>query len=203
MLAHFIIVVVVSINSSDSVCQKTKIHCLKIWGVIISGEQQWHLRPCIIVLAISTLSRKAGSSSRRFSITICSQGAMIKVMLWALLSPSGKLDSDKTVVTNNLIVNLPIPNWWPLTCITQFFRVANHSQGPRCLCGHASSPHCKQPRACDLVQLPSPKPAAVENFLGNCQVSSSLEHCQILRAEDLARGTPLASKRWMSLCHKN
>lgn len=54
----------------------------------------------VSVLAISTLARKAGSSFRRFSNTICSRGTMIKIMLWALLSPSGKLDSDKTVLKN-------------------------------------------------------------------------------------------------------
>lgn len=164
---------------------KTKIH-LKIWDLVISREQQWHLRACITVLAINTLSRKTGFSSfRRFSNTICSRG-MIKIMQRALLSPSGKLDSDKTVLNRDLSHCDPCQ----LISIDMFYN-SNYSQSPRCLCGWAIPPPCPQTGkpTWSCVAAQSPTSSCREHSwpqLG-LLVTGTLPHPK----EDLPRGTPL------------
>lgn len=54
-----------------------------------------------------------------------------------------------------------------------------------------------------LCEPPTQKPLALENILGNCQASWSLERCQILRAAGLAHDAALTDNCWIHLCHNN
>lgn len=198
MLAFKIIVVVVSINSSDLECQKLKF-ILKIWSLGLSGDQQWHLKAMYHRFS-NNYSLQNGRIFQKILRPSCWKGTMIKVIPWALLSPSGKLDYYKLSSVITSLRSLPAGSHWP--ALYGSSRLQNTDRVHVCVATlfFFFNPPKKQ-RLMILCELPSQKPVAVESVLGNFQVSWSLEHCRMLRTEGLAHGKPLTNNCGMNLCH--